>query len=124
VVGVREGLVDDIWKLASDVAEVRARPPPRAARPSSAADERQNFTARVDDIFRQFQQEVCAAVKEHGWDGRDDTDEAQLQWSYAGALLYAVTVTTTIGMTMIQSTASVCLSVCHKPVLYRQGPRL
>jgi len=36
-------------------------------------------------------------VKERGWDGNDDTDEAQLQWSFAGALLYAVTVTTTIG---------------------------
>ena len=34
-------------------------------------------------------------VKLNGWDGKDD--EAKLQWSFAGALLYAVTVVTTIG---------------------------
>ena len=32
-----------------------------------------------------------------GWDGSDTTDETDLQWSFAGALLYAVTVITTIG---------------------------
>ena len=37
------------------------------------------------------------AVKENGWDGKDDTVVAAQQWSFAGALLYAVTVITTIG---------------------------
>jgi len=41
--------------------------------------------------------QVTLAVKENGWDGNDDTEEAPQQWSFAGALLYAVTVITTIG---------------------------
>ena len=56
-----------------------------------------NFTNIVRAIFLEFQQEVTIAVKDKGWDGRDDTDETSLQWSFAGALLYAVTVITTIG---------------------------
>jgi len=44
-----------------------------------------------------FKNEVVSAVKVSGWDGEDDTDETKLQWSFAGALLYAVTVITTIG---------------------------
>ena len=41
--------------------------------------------------------QVVLAVKENGWDGNDDTEQAAEQWSFAGALLYAVTVITTIG---------------------------
>ena len=44
-----------------------------------------------------FKDEVVSAVKVSGWDGQDDMDETKLQWSFAGALLYAVTVITTIG---------------------------
>ena len=44
-----------------------------------------------------FQKEVILAVKEKGWDGNDDMGENAVQWSFAGALLYAVTVITTIG---------------------------
>jgi len=58
---------------------------------------RKNFTDKVADIFKSFQTEVRQAVKEDGWDGNDSTDLSQLQWSFAGALLYAVTVITTIG---------------------------
>jgi len=45
--------------------------------------------------------QVTLAVKENGWDGNDDTEEAAQQWSFAGALLYAVTVITTIGTTTL-----------------------
>jgi len=38
---------------------------------------------------------VVEEVKLNGWDGKDGDDK--LQWSFAGALLYAVTVVTTIG---------------------------
>jgi len=41
--------------------------------------------------------QVTLAVKENGWDGNDDTEKAPEQWSFAGSLLYAVTVITTIG---------------------------
>jgi len=73
VVDIREGLVDDIWRLASDLVETRSSRQPRArpgggsaaAAPQSgagggpsAAARRQNFTARVDEIFRSFQREV------------------------------------------------------------------
>jgi hypothetical protein len=44
-----------------------------------------------------FKDEVVDAVKSMGWDGQEDMDETKLQWSFAGALLYAVTVITTIG---------------------------
>jgi len=108
-VGVRERMVDEIWKLSADLsASHRGARQPRARlgggdgaterRPRLRAAVRQNFTARVEDIFRAFQREVRDAVKDEGWDGNDDTDVARLQWSFAGALLYAVTVTTTIGI--------------------------
>jgi len=41
--------------------------------------------------------QVTLAVKENGWDGNDDMEEAVQQWSFAGALLYALTIITTIG---------------------------
>jgi len=44
-----------------------------------------------------YKLQVTVAVKDNGWDGKDETDESALQWSFAGALLYAVTVVTTIG---------------------------
>lgn len=122
VVDCRERMVDEIWKLTTDMAESRVRltrvrgigggpgvpggrshdvtgggAATRTGR-SGEASERLNFTTRVDAIFRLFQREVGAAVKDQGWDGKDDTDETRLQWSFAGALLYAVTVTTTIGI--------------------------
>lgn len=57
----------------------------------------ENFTDFVRVIQLQFQQQVTLAVKNNGWDGKDETDEATTQWSFAGSLLYAVTVITTIG---------------------------
>ena len=38
-------------------------------------------------------------MKKNGWDGKDVGDDGnpKLQWSFAGALLYSVTVITTIG---------------------------
>jgi len=41
---------------------------------------------------------VVKEVKEKGWDGKDGD---KLQWSFAGALLYAVTVVTTIGKSFL-----------------------
>jgi len=58
-----------------------------------------NFTRRVRVIFGEFQRKVVEEVKINGWDGKDgdDEDNTKLQWSFAGSLLYAVTVVTTIG---------------------------
>ena len=44
-----------------------------------------------------FMIQATVAVKDNGWDGKDETDESTLQWTFAGALLYALTVVTTIG---------------------------
>ena len=59
-----------------------------------------NFTRQVRVIFGEFQRKVVQEVKLNGWDGKDGGDNDQnskVQWSFAGALLYAVTVITTIG---------------------------
>ena len=48
-------------------------------------------------LFFDFQCNVTEAVKSGGWDGKDRLDDAYLQWSFPGSLLYAVTVITTIG---------------------------
>ena len=56
-----------------------------------------NLTERVRQIFLEFQKKVTDAVKEMGWDGTDATEQVPLQWSFPGALLYAITVITTIG---------------------------
>jgi len=61
---------------------------------------RENFTRAVRLIVAEFQRRVVEEVKLNGWDGRDvdDADDSpKLQWCFAGALLYAVTVVTTIG---------------------------
>jgi hypothetical protein len=51
----------------------------------------------ADEHLQQFQQDVYEAVKDQGWDGSDNVT-TEFKWTYAGALLYAVTVITTIGM--------------------------
>ena len=51
----------------------------------------------VNEKLKDFQLEVFRAVKEGGWDGSDETTTVELQWSFTGALLYSVTVITTIG---------------------------
>lgn len=56
---------------------------------------KENWTLTAEEMLTDFQMEVYRATKEKGWDGKDgDTD---LQWSFSGALLYSVTVITTIG---------------------------
>lgn len=55
----------------------------------------ENWTQLADDVLKAFQKQVYTATKEKGWDGKDG--EGELQWSFAGALLYSVTVITTIG---------------------------
>ena len=47
-------------------------------------------------IIDNYTKVVYKATKNDGWDGKDDS-EAELQWSFAGSLLYCVTVITTIG---------------------------
>ena len=56
----------------------------------------QNWTQLVHEQLRRFETNVVAAAKLEGYDGKDVFD-AERQWSFSGALLYSVTVITTIG---------------------------
>ncbi|XP_049829106.1 TWiK family of potassium channels protein 7-like [Schistocerca gregaria] len=55
-----------------------------------------NWTRLVHEQLRKFESRVVAAAKMDGYEGKDLTD-SDLQWSFSGALLYSVTVITTIG---------------------------
>jgi hypothetical protein len=78
-----------------------------------------NWTALARRVFDKYTVAVLVAVKDKGWNGKylgkyegnidanfgeDDYDEndldkmrQSLQWSFEGALLYSITVITTIG---------------------------
>ncbi|ESO97252.1 hypothetical protein LOTGIDRAFT_159275 [Lottia gigantea] len=58
---------------------------------------RMNFTNAVDVELQKFQIKIHTETKDNGWDGNDDRDTPDAQWSFASALLYAITVMTTIG---------------------------
>ena len=62
-----------------------------------------SFLSQVAEIFLDFQRSVYKSVKEDGWDGTDSNDDGDQQWSFAGSLLFAVTVITTIGKREVSS---------------------
>lgn len=90
----RQRGVDEIGRLAASLCDRRRRR--RSAPEMTSADP--GDAARIAAVLLEFQGEVLHAVQELGWDGNDDVTESELQWSFAGALLYAVTVITTIGI--------------------------
>jgi len=53
-----------------------------------------NWSKLADQVLERYAEDVYVATKKRGWDGREDGDQ---QWSFAGGLLYSVTVVTTIG---------------------------
>ena len=55
----------------------------------------ENWTVIAEEVMLSFQTEVFIATKENGWDGKDGG--ADVQWTFAGAMLYSITVITTIG---------------------------
>ena len=79
--GQKEMIISEVWGLAALVKGDKIQ--------------KEAFTTKLREIFLEFQENITLAVKEKGWDGKDGTGD--LQWSFAGALLYAVTVITTIG---------------------------
>ncbi|KAK3083425.1 hypothetical protein FSP39_022314 [Pinctada imbricata] len=54
-----------------------------------------NWSLEADRVMRAFQADIYRATKDLGWDGKDGEEDAQ--WSFAGSLLYSITVITTIG---------------------------
>ena len=72
----------------------------------------QNWTRLAESILDNYTRRVFVATKIDGWDGKDfggavggrdrseeeeENGEVDLQWNFAGSMLYAVTVVTTIG---------------------------
>lgn len=80
VVSLRKGYANDLWVLAQ----------------SRLLLLEDNFTSKADNILASYQRDVLEA-KKNGWDGVDNNMEIEPQWSFAGSLLYSVTVITTIG---------------------------
>ena len=95
----RQRGIDEMWRLAAQMCDRRRR-----RRSSTVVTEMTGmdaaYAAQIGAVLLEFQSEVLHAVQELGWDGNDDVTESKLQWSFAGALLYAVTVITTIGITV------------------------
>ena len=56
---------------------------------------RENWTVVAGQVMLSFGTEMFKAIKENGWDGKDG--EGEMQWTFAGAILYSITVITTIG---------------------------
>jgi len=67
-------------------------------------DER-NWTAFAEKLLDNLTREVFMATNNKGFDGSSD-DSSAPRWNFAGALLYSVTVITTIGniYTIIKTT--------------------
>ena len=96
----RQRGIDEIWRLVAQLCDRRRR---RRSATTVVAEETTvagmdaASAAQIGAVLLEFQSEVLHAVQDLGWDGNDDVTESKLQWSFAGALLYAVTVITTIG---------------------------
>jgi len=60
-----------------------------------------NWTVAAEVVMANFTQQIYLATKMKGWDGKPemqnkDGNEVRM-WSFPGALLYSITVITTIG---------------------------
>lgn len=56
------------------------------------------WMAKVGTKLKEFEDKVVLAVRNDGYDGKEVYEES-MQWSFSGALLYSITVITTIGST-------------------------
>lgn len=51
----------------------------------------------AEKVLKRFELDVIKKAKTEGYDGGDSGNDASVQWNFSGALLYSVTVITTIG---------------------------
>ena len=66
-----------------------------------------NWTTEVTTNLMKFEKQLIIALKEKGWDGKEDEDT--VMWTFAGALFYSITVITTIGQLFV----SYCYLLIH-----------
>ena len=59
-----------------------------------------NWTREAGKILKKFETDIIDKTKNDGYNGNEDL--AEVQWNFAGALLYSVTVITTIGKKKIR----------------------
>ena len=61
--------------------------------------ESHGWMVAAGSILREFEAELVMATKQDGYDGYDFDDEVDqhVRWSFSGALLFSITVITTIG---------------------------
>ena len=59
---------------------------------------RLNWTKEAEKVLLTFEKDVIKKVKAEGYDGQ--SGEESTQWNFSGALLYSVTIITTIGETL------------------------
>ncbi|TPP62996.1 hypothetical protein FGIG_04596 [Fasciola gigantica] len=55
----------------------------------------ENLQRDINDKLIDFIHKIAQFLEDEGWNGNDSLED--LKWSYAGAILYAITVITTIG---------------------------
>ncbi|GIY63301.1 uncharacterized protein CDAR_272381 [Caerostris darwini] len=80
IIGFRQRCLNDLWNITLTLNVLYEK----------------NWTRLVELRLKQFEEELLHAVKNEGYDGMAYA-EAELQWSFPGALLYCITVITTIG---------------------------
>ena len=61
--------------------------------------ESEKYRMGANELLRQFQHDLYTVISDQGFDGWDGSDNVtyEAKWTYAGSLLYSVTVITTIG---------------------------
>ena len=70
---------------------------------------RDNWTSHASKVIRRYEELVIHKAKSEGYAGGEDQgEEGTVQWNFSGALLYSVTVITTIGKKIDQTFRCIC----------------
>ena len=79
----------------------------------------ENWTVRADRVLRRFQKDIHDLVTKDGWDG-DQVEGTHAKWTFAGSLLFSVTVITTIGNDLVTTYEifGLFVSILYVPVFF------